>query len=230
MFRTTCIAISLLALAGQAQAQSSQSQSTSVPSSAAVSPYVPGYYGYSSTAQEGIEHGYADVLRAEGELAYNLARAADQFETGREKWLNNRQQAVQQYFARREMNKQYQAAQRAKPAKHARLATVSHPSVPSPVTVDGRIEWPAPLAAPACATSRGQLDRLFARRAAGSEIRQGSSECRQAVRAIDALAAELKGSIDTLSASDYMAAKTMLQTLKHELAQPVEASLVAQND
>lgn len=235
MFRTTLFAISLVSLSAQANAQSATYQSA--PSVAAPQVMVPGYYqgyyGRSSTLQEGIQHGYADVLRAEGEQAYNVARAADQLESAREKWMSNRQQAVQQYFALREMNQSIRKTQTAKSTtKTSSYTKVSHSTAaasPAQVLSSGKIVWPVALQGSAVAVSRKQLDRLFSLRASGHEVRTGSKEYRQAVDAISRMDADLKASIDTLSATDYLSAKKMLQSLKHELTQPTQQELLTQN-
>ncbi|HEX4142209.1 MAG TPA: hypothetical protein VHY91_01555, partial [Pirellulales bacterium] len=100
---------------------------------------------------------------------------------------------------------------------------------PAPVLADGRIDWPTALDNTAAAGCRKQLDRLFSQRAAGREVRTGTKEYRQACDTISQLDASLKGSIDTLPAAEYMAAKKMLKSLQHELTQPIQQDLVTQN-
>jgi hypothetical protein len=231
--RTSLLSISLISLAAQAFAQSAAYQPATVAPAVAAPGYNPGYYGRSSTLQEGIQHGYADVLRAEGEQAYNVARAADQFEVAREKWLNNRQQAVQQYFALRDVNRSYRSTQHNKPTtqkvsqvKSSRPATAAAVSL---VGRDGQIAWPAAVAQLDASDARGQLEKLFARRASGHEVRSGSKEYRQGCEAIEKIQAELKASVRTIPTNEYMAAQKGLQSLKHNLTQPTDATLLTQN-
>jgi len=222
--RITLIAICLFALSTQAQAQMVAVDAAG---------RAPGYYGYSSTLQEGVQHGYADVLRAEGEQAYNMARAADQLEAAREKSIKNHQEAVQQYYALREMNQSYRNAKNSKSTqKSSSVLKVSHPSpAPSqaPVLSSGRIDWPAAVAGLDASAARKQLQKLVNQRASSSDKRLTTKDYQKGCQAISQLDAGLKASIATLPAADYMAAKKMLQNLKHELAQPAQEDLLSQN-
>jgi hypothetical protein len=221
--RINLIAISLFALSAQAQAQMVATDAAG---------RTPGYYGYSSTLQEGVQHGYADVLRAEGCRAYDMSRAASQFEDAREKSLENHQQAVQQYYALRELNQAYRNTKSTKPApKSSSVVKVSHPAVPSSAAIlsNGRIDWPAALEGLDAGDARKQLEKLVNLRASNRGKRLATKQYQQGCEAITQIEVDLKASIGTLSAADYMAAKKMLQSLKHELAQPAQEDLLSQN-
>jgi len=193
------------------------------------SPAVYGFGGYSSTLQEGAQHGFADVLRASRENAYNTAMAACKFEDAREKSMANRKRIVQQYFELRQMNKQDSQALKTKPKPSPVAATASVLCPCAAAHCSGNIEWPVALQGENTLRARKRLESVFARRAAGSEFKLGSAEYRQACEDIDEITTQLQSSIRTTPPAEYLAARKLLTNLKTELGQPLPVQLISQS-
>ena len=67
---------------------------------------IPVVQHHASTFEEGVQRGYADVVRAMGDYNYNTSLAAINAQQAYSYALENRKQAVQDYFELREMNRQ----------------------------------------------------------------------------------------------------------------------------
>ena len=74
-----------------------------------------GYSYHASTAEEGIQRGYADVVRSQGMANLLNSQAATQYEEARKSYIENRMQATQTYFEMRRYNTEARKAERSTP-------------------------------------------------------------------------------------------------------------------
>jgi hypothetical protein len=171
-------------------------------------------WGYhSSTLEEGVQHGFADVVRSQGMANLYNAQAASQFEQARGQYIDNQYKATQTYFEMRRYNTESRRAERSAPLsteQYVRMARVEAPQVLTNTQLDpltGTIGWPRPLAGPEYVMFRAQIERLFADRYSGY------SSFAQIQQAVQAFADQLKADIMKFQANDYVAAKKFLDSL-----------------
>jgi hypothetical protein len=171
-------------------------------------------YGYhSSTLEEGVQHGFADVVRSQGMANLYNAQAATQAEQARSAYIDNQYKATQTYFEMRRYNTEARRGERSGPLsteQYVRLARVEAPQALTNTQLDpltGAIGWPVPLAAPEYAMFRMQIESLFANRYSGY------SSFAQIQQAIQAFNDQIKVDVMKFQANDYVAAKKFLDAL-----------------
>jgi len=170
---------------------------------------------HSSTLEEGVQRGYADVVRSYGMANLLNSKAAGEFEQARRTYIENQMKATQTYFEMRRYNAEARQAARSTPLsmeQYVRIAREQAPDALSPTQLDpltGTISWPAPLRQPAYEPLRKRIERLFQDRAAGyvvyGEIQQACQE----------LADALKADLEKFPPNDYVAAKKFVESLAH---------------
>ncbi|MEM6363368.1 MAG: hypothetical protein AAF745_03005 [Planctomycetota bacterium] len=125
--------------------------------------------GYSSTAQEGMARGMADVIRSRGDAAVSAAQAATQAEQARRGYLENRKFAAQNYLEIRSMRKAYNAERLAEKREKMLAYHKSREILPltdeelDPTT--GDVQWPVALTHPNHSEGRQEVEALLAKRA-----------------------------------------------------------------
>lgn len=176
--------------------------------------YYDGGYGYhSSTLEEGVQHGYADVVRSYGMANLLNSQAANQIEQARKVYIENRLKATQTYFEMRRYNTEARRAEHGTPLSMEQYVRLARDQAPEPLTatqldpLTGMINWPAPLRISAYETFRRRIDRLFQDRATGYMV---YGEVQQAIADF---AAQLKADIEKFPANDYVGAKKFLDSL-----------------
>jgi len=168
---------------------------------------------YSSTLEEGVQRGYADVVRSYGMANLLNSQASTQFEQTRKAYLENQLKATQTYFEMRRYNTEARRAERGTPLSMEQYVRIARDTAPEPLTatqldsLTGTINWPAPLRQPAYEALRRRVDRLFQDRATGYTV-YGEIQ-----KAIEDFAAQLKADVDRFPAADYVAAKKFLDSL-----------------
>ncbi len=177
-----------------------------------------GYGGHSSTLEEGVQRGMADIIRSSGYANLQNSEAAKNYEDARSKALDNRIKSTQTYFEMRRLNRQYRDAENGpKPTQEEllRYAAARKPDQLSAADVDpltGKIEWPKALREPEYAKYTQTLDEMFAYKAR----QQGDLTYRQqaSVSAVTGdLAEELKKNIKIYPPQAYIEAKNFLSGL-----------------
>jgi hypothetical protein len=168
---------------------------------------------YSSTLEEGMQRGYADVVRSYGMANLLNSQAANQIEQARKAYMENRLRATQTYFEMRRYNTEARRAEQGTPLSMEQYVRLARQQAPEPLTatqldpLTGTVSWPALLRTPAYEPFRLRIERLFQDRATGyivyGEIQQ----------AIEDFAAQLKDDIMKFPANDYVAAKKFLDSL-----------------
>lgn len=173
---------------------------------------------YASTAAEGAQRGFADVVRAAGENNLNNSEAAINFEQARSMNMQNHLQYANTYFEMRQVNRQARAAEAGPRLSTEQLFRIAQQQAPNRLSnsdldpLTGDITWPIVLQDTPFAEYRQTLTGLFADRA-----REGGtvtiSELSEIRRTSDAALATLKENIRNYPANDYLRARRFLENL-----------------
>ena len=178
-----------------------------------------GYPSYhSSTAAEGFQRGFADVVRSAGEANLNNSAAAINFEQARSMNMQNHLQYAETYFQMRQVNRQARAAESGPRLSTEQLFRIAHEQAPDRLSnsdldpLTGDITWPIVLQGNEYSEYRDTLTSLFADRA-----REGGSVTiteLQQIRATtsDALAT-LRANIRNYPSNEYLKARRFLENL-----------------
>jgi hypothetical protein len=179
-------------------------------------------YGYrhASTAEEGIQRGYADVVRSAGIKNLLDSQAANNWEDARRKYFDNRVYGVQKYFEMREVNRQARAAERGPRPTMQQLIRISDARKPDRLDSNeldpliGNITWPPSLSGDAYKAYRARLEELYGQRAAAGYL--NGEELAEVRSLTDGMEAQLKGQIRDLPPSTYTDAKNFIRSLRYE--------------
>ncbi len=194
----------LLALATDAQAQYFDGYGNG---------YGPSYH--SSTAEEGIQRGYADIVRSQGMANLLNSQAAKEWEEARKEYIDNRLRATQTYFEMRRVNTEYRNATRPSPLSMESYVRLARQQAPDPLStsqldaLSGAIGWPAALRKPEYDALRQQLDKLFQQRAGGFLDYQAIHDTCEKMLAL------LKGEVMALPSNEYLAARKFIESLDY---------------
>ena len=174
-----------------------------------------GGYRHASTAAEGAQRGFADVVRSAGEYNLNTAQAASIGQDTVSKYLDNRMKGTSTYFQMRQANDQYRRAEKTPPLSSEQLYRIAAEKAPKELSssdvdpLTGQIAWPPVLQGDAFADTRTKLEALFVQRAKG-----GSSDyVFQAQQVAKEALTLLKANIRNYPASEYLQAKRFLERL-----------------
>jgi hypothetical protein len=212
------LAFTLVALAS---AVTLLAQSTAVSQYGQFGGWGPGWGYHSSTAAEGMQRGYADVVRSYGMNNLLNSEAAKNWEDARKSYLENRNRATQTYFEMRRYNTEARRAERASPLSmegYVRLAQQQAPARLSTSQLDpltGAIDWPAPLQKPEYAAFRSRLEKLFRDRASGF------ADNAEIGKAAEEFLARLQEDLPKFAANDYLAARSFLTSLNFATRTPI---------
>lgn len=174
-----------------------------------------GYGGYhSSTAEEGIQHGYADVVRSYGMANLLNSQAATQIEQARRAYIENRLKATQTYFEMSRYNAEARRGMRSPPLtmeQYVRLAREQAPEALTATQLDpltGTISWPVPLRIADYETFRHRIERLFQDRAAGY-VQYGEIQ-----RVCGEFLEQLQLDVEKFTPNDYVAVRKFIDSLE----------------
>ncbi|RMF92112.1 MAG: hypothetical protein D6741_15280 [Planctomycetota bacterium] len=179
-----------------------------------------------TTPTQGLQYGAAAMARAAGERNYLNSQAAVNMSEYQRRQIENRKLWADTYFAMRERNEQYKAANsRPRPTMEqlARLAQAGQPTPLSPADLDaltGRINWPLVLQAEKFATKRAPIETLFVVRAQVGTLTYEQIQVLD--QAVDNLLKALQAEMKSIQPMDYVAAKKFVESLRHEGRRPVE--------
>jgi hypothetical protein len=175
---------------------------------------------HSSTYEEGVQRGFADVVRSAGAANLMNSEAAINYEDARRKYIDNRVYGTEKYFQMRQINKTARTAERGRQPTMEdliRYASERAPSRLSPSELDpltGIVTWPALLRDPAFQDTRKALDELFVARSAMGYLT--AEQAAEANGAIDGMRAVLKKNISSYPPQMYTSAKKFLDSLAYE--------------
>ncbi len=177
-----------------------------------------GYGGYGGgTVASNYMNGMSSVIRAEGQ--YNLmTSAADiNFEEARSRYIDNKKKWTENYY---QMREQYQASEAAKFARNkhapetlARAAASGLPRELGPDVLDpltGAITWPETLLGKEFDDERKEIEQLFELRAKTTHAAGTSEKIRAATKQ---MSDKLRANIQAIPASEYIAARKLLDSL-----------------
>lgn len=181
--------------------------------------------GYASTAGQAAAYGMSEMMRAQGYENLQNSEAAKNWEEAKTLEIQNRLRWTETYFDMRKENRdrraeeagprvtQEQAIRMAKMAAPPRLGSTQL----DPVT--GHIEYPMILTDDRYKTYRGELDTLFAKRAAsGGSIQY--SDYQRIHTTVSQFIEALKTHVKDYAAGDYGRARTFLDSLAREATMP----------
>lgn len=181
----------------------------------------PGYH-HASTVEEGVQRGFADVVRSRGLKNLLDSEAAINWEDARRRYMDNRVYGTQKYFEMREINRQARAAERGPRPTMQQLIRYSDARIPDRLESSeldpliGTINWPGPLRGDDFKADRVALEELYSQRAAQGYL--NDEQLMTARKLIDSmngtLAAKVKAG--TISGTPYGEAKSFIRSLSYE--------------
>ena len=172
-----------------------------------------GWGGHSSTLEEGVQHGAADLVRSRGMANLLNAQAATQFEQARHDYLDNRLKATQTYFDMRKYNDEARRAKDTSPLSMEQYVRIARQQAPDQLgtsqldPLTGAIGWPVSLKKPEYDPLRKKLDGLFQQRASGyADPSALTAACTEFLE-------KIKADLMKFDPSDYVKAKKFLDSL-----------------
>jgi hypothetical protein len=179
----------------------------------------PGYSGGSSTVAGSAMNGMASVISASGEAALAGSAAVVNLTQAEKQDILNRQAATNAYWEMRATDRAGRAAERGPVLTSEQLARIAHERAPKPLNsnqlnpVTGKLIWPGPLQEQAYAKRRSEVDQLMEQQAHyGSLSYADQNKLRTSIRS---MFKDLKAQINSLETSDYIAAKTFLNSVMY---------------
>lgn len=170
---------------------------------------------HSSTVAEGVLRGQAAWWRGYGQYLYLRGQGAICWEQARAQYLCNYDNAVADWYARKQLNYLFRFGT---PSTPSAVAQRNHPKPKAKpqlvirVSPDGQVYWPDLLTTDEYAEPRQALDKLFRTRAAGSLTSLKQAIAKEAGK----LHLELRDRIKEYSSADYLAARKFIEGLRHE--------------
>lgn len=220
----------LLAVAGIASAQQSSGSGLPTAGGSGISAdfgYGGGGYGYhSSTFEEGVLRGAAELTRATGEANYFNSLAAINLETAKSQALANRQQRIEDFFRERALNRAARKAAQSKPLSPEAYATLARKAAPDRLgphqydRVSGRLHWPTALTAGQFSAERAALEMAFSTRTPG-DMGAGTDFHTYVKQVTDLMQSKLQPQVSELSPMEFVAAKKFLGSLAYEAQLPL---------
>ena len=170
---------------------------------------------YSSTYEEGVQRGYADIVRSQGMANLMNSQAAKEYEEARRSYLDNRLKATQTYFEMRRVNQEARAREKTSPLSYEQYVRIARQEAPDALGISqldpltGAIRWPLPLRKAEYDAHRLQLEKLFQERSVGY-VQAGAIEV-----ACEKFANQLKTDLMKFTPNDYLVAKKFLDSLAY---------------
>jgi hypothetical protein len=173
---------------------------------------------HASTVEEGVQRGFADVVRSAGAANLMNSMATKNLEDARQKYIENRLQSTETFFEMRRVNREARDANRPRPLsmeQYVRLARMQAPDRLSVSQLDpltGQITWPSVLMIDAFKEDREKIEGLFRERASGANTFPEIDE------ACQALVAKVRMSTSLFpQPNDFIRARNFAESLAHEL-------------
>jgi hypothetical protein len=175
-----------------------------------------GGYGASTAAGSALQ-GMSQVISAAGQYNLSTSAAAVNWTQADRNQLENDQLATNTYFEMRATNRAARAAEAGPKPTTEQLMRIAHQGVPKPLNpgeedpVSGNLRWPSALQEPLFSDDRGELNRLFSKRASfGGLPYADQARVREVV---EGMYAGLKTQITMIPPQDYVACRTFLRSL-----------------
>lgn len=215
--KTTFVSLAaVLAMATVSSAQNGNGDAiTGVPFVEEVSPWR--LQPHSSTLEEGVQRGFADVIRSRGLASVLSSEAAINYQRAYRDALDNELRATQVYFEKRRYNQDYRHANRSRPLSLEQYTRIARELAPDRLQTSqldpftGQINWPAPLLRPEYDDLRGHMETLFQARASGAILSYGEVRA-----ACNDFLGTLLSDIHTFPQTDYIQARNFIASLAYE--------------
>lgn len=190
------------------------------------------YLRHSSTATEGYLRGQAAVVQAVGQTNYMNSVAAVNFQEASRRAIENKNLYVKKYFENKEINRQYREKYAPVPPTKEQWDRITQAALPDRLTAEnydpttGALIWPHILRTEQYTAFRARIDELVSNRTPENSG-DGSVSQRELAELIDGMQLLLKTNINTVSTSQYGAAKWFLMSLDYEAQLPMAGIPVA---
>jgi hypothetical protein len=192
------------------------------------------YQNHASTAAEGFLQGQAAVVTSVGQANYLNSVAAVNFQEAVRRNIENHGLYVRTRIENKELNRQYRERYAAPQMTQERWQRIIAASLPDRLTADqfdsatGRLIWPHILRGDEYKAFRDPIDELLSSRTPETSG-DGSPNQRELDQLVKGMMALLKSNIDTVSASQYGAAKWFLMSIAYEAKQAMSHDPQAAN-
>ena len=176
-------------------------------------------------AQAAMLAAQAAVIKAVGEAATARVKASESLQNARAKATDNDVKAAGIYYEKRKLCEAYQGlTARQRPTKEdlARWSKAAQPGRPGCTQLDparGTIRWPEILREEEFTEARAQLDYAFSQRN-GQVMDAGSELLEQARLSASQMRKGLRRLMPELSPTEYIAARSFIDTLAREIQMP----------
>ena len=188
-------------------------------------PPTTGYLGYdgpaychSSTWQEGLLRGHADVIRSWGQYNYLTQLGAVYGQTACRMAIDNHGHAVDEYFSRRQQYREMRTAdlskRREKTTEYLQTAHRPRSSV-SLLDGDGRVLFPAVLRGDSLVDYRARVERFLLTQ--GSTARLSLEERQLLAQLNDAVLRDLQSQVRQIPGQEYAAGKRFVTEVARQL-------------
>jgi hypothetical protein len=184
--------------------------------------FAPGFGA--STAAEGYQRGFADVVRSAGEANLMDSLAAQNYVAARSQDIQNRVQWTEAYYQMRRANRAYRESKRSPRLSQEEIARNARQGLPRRLTsaeldpLTGEVNWPVILQESQYASEREQLEKLFGKRAEATSV--SPDVYREIKTNTDELLATLKKSIAQYKPNDWLGARKFVESLAYEVRFP----------
>jgi hypothetical protein len=177
---------------------------------------------HSSTVQEGIQRGFADVVRSAGQYNLDTAQANVVNQQAVSAYLDNRMKGTDTYFQMREANRQYRRQLETPPLSSQQLYRIAAEQAPKALSsseldpLTGQIAWPLVLQGNEYEEMRTKMEGLFTLR-----NKTGDSQyVFQIQDEANAALAQLKANIRDYPANEYLQSRKFLESLAFSARAP----------
>jgi hypothetical protein len=181
--------------------------------------YGPAYSGAGTTVAGSAMTGAANLTQAAGQRNLSDSMAAINYSQARSMELDNNLKYTNVYFEKRQVNEQYRESQRRRTTPE-QLFRINQQRQPKPLTasqldpVTGALSWPGLLQDEQFTADRNALEALFADRAGHSHM--SYQDFTQVQATGQRMQSELKKMINDVPPTDYIRAKSFLESLMSE--------------
>lgn len=183
--------------------------------------YGGGWGGGGGTAAGNYEQGRASEMQAAGQYNLYTAEAMRQAQAAREAYQQNEMQRINDFYAAKQINANYNAATAPPPLTHAQIDKMNAERLPKRLRPEqfnhatGEIHWPDALKRSEFDADREKLNQLFAART-HDDSGVGSDNYHSIQMAISALMARLHDDVKTLTPAGYLSAVVFIDSLSFE--------------
>ena len=177
---------------------------------------------HSSTLQEGIRRGEADLARGVGDYHLSTAKARLVNEAARERYIANRLNYVQARFEMRRINQEFRKSQRPPRATTQEMVEFAAANDPERLAAHqfnprtGELHWPAALRDAEFAELRAEMEAVYAQRSPG-HYGVGTPLSEEAHRLSQAMLARLNAQVEDLEPKDWIESRNFLESVAYEV-------------